>query len=278
MEIGRVIYILGEIGLTTYESKVYLSLLGRSSSTVSEIAIDSGLPRSQIYNTLKRLMVKGFCSAKPGKIQRYSATDPKIALKGYTEYLREAEIKRDEKIKELIGILKPQFEEGREEASPLEYIELLKDRKRIREMFLRLEREATREILMFTKAPYTAPLGQLKAEFDALSEAVSRGVKAKSIYEYEEGTKGDFIGIDTIDAFVSLGEEARIIKELPIKLAIFDERRVMLALNDPVTSHPSITTLVIEHSGLAKALKETFNGFWKKATPFEREESVRRKA
>ena len=59
METELIIKILGDIGFTEGESKVYLSLLKLGESKVGPIIKDSGISRSKVYDILDRLKVKG---------------------------------------------------------------------------------------------------------------------------------------------------------------------------------------------------------------------------
>ena len=52
------ISVLKGIGLTMYEAKAYLTLTSLISSTASEVAEKSGVPRSKIYDVLKGLIKK----------------------------------------------------------------------------------------------------------------------------------------------------------------------------------------------------------------------------
>lgn len=51
--------IVMQIGLSEYESKVYLELLRHSPQNGYQIARQSGVPRGKVYETLERLLVRG---------------------------------------------------------------------------------------------------------------------------------------------------------------------------------------------------------------------------
>jgi len=53
--------------------------------------------------------------------------------------------------------LEPAFAAGQEETDPLEYIEVLRDKRAINERFAELQNAVKREILVFTKPPYATP-------------------------------------------------------------------------------------------------------------------------
>ena len=54
--------ILKEVGLTTNETDVYLTLLKEGSISVNNIAEKAGLHRQAVYDALDRLLEKGFVS------------------------------------------------------------------------------------------------------------------------------------------------------------------------------------------------------------------------
>lgn len=73
--------ILQEIGLTEYESKIYLSLLSNGQISAYELAEKAGLYRQVTYDSLKRLMEKGFVnSVTEGKTKLFKAIDPNLIL------------------------------------------------------------------------------------------------------------------------------------------------------------------------------------------------------
>ena len=78
--------VLIQIGLTDYEAEVYLALLSNGQISAYELAEKAGLYRQVTYDSLKRLMEKGFVSSvQEGKTKLFKAIDPKLIL----EFLHE---------------------------------------------------------------------------------------------------------------------------------------------------------------------------------------------
>lgn len=76
--------LLKRVGLTDYETNIYLTLLGNDQLSVYELAKKTGLYRQACYDALNRLSEKGFVgSAKDGKHLIFRAVNPEIIL----EYL-----------------------------------------------------------------------------------------------------------------------------------------------------------------------------------------------
>lgn len=295
-------------GLSSYEAKSYLSLLERHTLTVSEISRLAGIPRANAYEALEKLMSKGMCTSKPGRTKRYSASDPlvleekflaqassaaevelqnlstkhketlkrsKAALEAELENLnrREREIlERTKQVKENITAvtkeLRPQYDKSRQEINPLDYIEILKDPYQIHKKFAQLVQEAKHEILVFTKPPYSGSREKIQEQVQEESQILKKGVRGRSIYEIPNTKQEAEWWFEAIDAAVKHGEEARVIKELPMKMAIFDSRIVIYTLEDPVSKQISLTTQIVEHRSLAKGLKVLFETFWERAEDY----------
>jgi len=80
--------ILERAGLSKGEIEVYLTLLKLGSSLVSKIAQETGLHRTNIYDTLEKLKEKGLISyVIKENIKYYSASDPEKLL----DYIKERE-------------------------------------------------------------------------------------------------------------------------------------------------------------------------------------------
>ncbi len=279
---------LHELGLTANEAKSYLSLLQKDTLTVQEVSKIAGIPRTNAYESLERLLAKGFCVSRPGRSRRYSASDPALLqekgvadLEGTFEielnklYSKQDEIlekKRAgrENLANLIKELTPLYKGSRNNESPLDYIEIIKEPSQVATRFARLVEGAKREVLVFTKPPYAAGLGSKELDGQVSGEITSlkRGVIHKSIYEIPSDPVERRLIYQEADEMVKVGEKARALGELPMKLAIFDEKTVIFTMEDPLLKKPSVTTLIIEHQSLAKTLKTLFNALWEKAADY----------
>ena len=70
------ISVLKGLGLTMYEAQAYLTLTSLISSTASEVAEKSGIPRSKIYDVLKGLTKKNFIDVEDGRPLTYNVKSP----------------------------------------------------------------------------------------------------------------------------------------------------------------------------------------------------------
>lgn len=277
-----------ELGLTTYEAKSYLSLLEKDTLTVAEVARIAKIPRTNAYEALEKLMSKGFCKKKPGATKKYSAADPafleeKTAAafdEKIEEEISELHKKHDEilskkknmreNLSNLVKELKPIYIKSRGENNPLDYIEIIKDPYQMNKRFMQLIGEAKKEVLVFTKPPFVSSPKVLEEQTAQQAKIMQdrNKPKIKCIYEISAADdKGVDWWFNDIDMAVKHGEEARVIKKLPMKMTIIDEKIVMLALVDNIfkSKQPSLTTQIVEHRDLARGLKILFETIWEQA-------------
>ena len=261
-ENGNGVNRLTRLGLTSYEAKAYLALIRRDSSTAAQVARLSGLPRQRIYDVLSSLVERGLASGRPGRVVKYGATAPDLALKRLVGRRRDELADMERETSEMIAELAPQFRAGQTHTDPLEYIEVLRDRQAINERFDELQAGIEREILVFTKPPYATP-----PQEEVVGLEVTRAHEARSVYEFS--VFGDPDVTEGVRRFIEAGEMARFVPELPLKLVIIDERTVMFGMEDPVAGGSDLTIMVVEHPSLAGVLKIAFNTVWEQGLTFE---------
>jgi sugar-specific transcriptional regulator TrmB len=246
---------LTALGLTTYEAKAYVALLGRGSFTAAEVARQGDLPRQRVYDVLGTLVEKGLASARPGRVVKYAAVAPDLAIERLVAGHRRSLEALERTATEVISELAPAFASGRANTDPLEYIEVLRDAGAINERFAELQNSVKREILVFTKPPYATPPQE---NIEGLG--VARSHTARSIYELS--AFDDPAVVAGIRRFSEAGEESRFVDVLPLKLVIIDETIVMFGMQDPVGAGTDLTMMVVEHPSLASVLKAAFESYW----------------
>ena len=254
---GELISRLSALGLTTYEAKAYVALLGRGSFTAAEVARQGELPRQRVYDVLGTLVEKGLASARPGRVVKYAATAPELALERLVAAHRRELEALERSAGELVAELGPTFASGRDNTDPLDYIEVLRDAGAVNERFNELQSSVKEEILVFTKPPYATPPQENVGGLEVLRSHRARSVYEMSAFEHPEWIAG-------IRRFVAAGEEARFVDSLPLKLVIIDEAIVMFGMQDPVGSGNDLTIMVVEHPSLAAILKTAFEATWER--------------
>lgn len=254
---------LQELGLPGREAEIYIALLQKKEFTAPEISKITSVSRSKCYELLQNLVRKNLCNAhlKNG-IKYFSGVDPEIAIKNILS-VYEDELERKKKFaynckKKLKSLHKKKVSLS----DPLDYIEFVSHPKQIRERWLEIQASSKKELLLFAKAPYVVTLNE---NLENEAAVIEQKVICKGIYEYKglntKEEKETFI--KTIEAFQRLGEETRLVKELPMKLVISDDFITMFSLNDRVSLTSSFTSIIVNHPSFAAALKTVFESYWK---------------
>jgi HTH-type transcriptional regulator, sugar sensing transcriptional regulator len=261
-----------DFGLTERETKVYMMLLTKKCFTTSELQNSVDITRTKIYEILQKMVARGICTERSvGKIKYYEAVEPRLAFQRvFDKYNEECqnEFDRRKKLKvELIKALNPVFDKSKDVVSPLDFIEIMKDKNQIQKKYLMSVRETKNEMLTFNKGPYVCDTTKrLSEQIKEERILLKRGIISRNIYEEGE-LKSQIWLMNCLKALSKSGNKARITKNLPIKMMVFDERRVILPLQQNSPEGNGITMLYIEHHGLALACKSLFNSVWEKAEP-----------
>ncbi|MFH1581907.1 MAG: hypothetical protein ABIC39_07580, partial [Pseudomonadota bacterium] len=213
----------------------------------------------------KNLSHKGFCTYKPGKIQKYSAADPQISITDFINIQKESELIREATALELLIELEPMYEKRKQKFNPLEFIEIVRGRNQIEKKILKLEEGTQHEFLGFVKAPYIKPPPKIHVK-----ELKNRGVNLRCIYEID-----NWKGYDFLSHQIKYGMEVRFVEQLPIKMAIYDKKSVLLDFHLPAET-PTYTTVVIEHPYFAQLMDLSFYTLWEKAIPLINEKELKK--
>ncbi len=72
--------VLRELGLTQYETRAYLAVLGKEVLTASQISEYAEVPYSKVYEVLASLEKKGWIKAEHGRPSKYYPKSPSEAL------------------------------------------------------------------------------------------------------------------------------------------------------------------------------------------------------
>jgi len=262
VENGELVAQLTRLGLTSYEAKAYLTLIRRDSFTAAQVARQSGLPRQRIYDVLGSLVQKGLAVSRPGNVVKYAATAPELAIDLLLTAHRDELSRMERDARTMVTDLKPAYEAGQAHTDPLEYIEVLRDRRAINERFAELQSAVKKEILVFTKPPYATPPQENVEGLEVSQSHAARSLYEFSVFDDPATSRG-------VQRFVEAGEDARFVPELPLKLVIIDELIVMFGMEDPVAGSSDLTIVVVEHPALAKVLKTAFDAIWDTGLTFD---------
>jgi len=236
--------VLGEVGLTDYESRAYLSLLKRGVMTAREISEYGNIPYSKVYETLNSLEKKGWVEVKRERPTRYYPKSPSEAIEA-------ARLRLEEMVGEWKRVasseLQPLYE--RRELREKPDIWILRGESstlaKLQEMLSVAKKE-----LMVAAPDFVTKL--MDAGVPMLAHLRNAGVKVSVMVT----KKGD------VAKMSSLGE-VRVRDTLFGGGVIVDAREALLILGD---DKPSLV-IWSNHIGLVKFARDYFQYLWESVQP-----------
>ena len=97
----KIINVLAKFGLSTYESKAYITMCSMINGKAIDISEASGIPRSKIYDVLKELNKKGFVEVERTKPLKYTVVTPKVVFERESEKIEAELAECEEELSEL---------------------------------------------------------------------------------------------------------------------------------------------------------------------------------
>ncbi len=256
---------LQQLGLNAYEARSYLVLLGHPRFKALEVAARAHVPRQKIYEVLDSLVEKGFAQVVQEKTKLFSAVDPELALPGYVERSRrrtEEELARQaQAAAQLAGELRGMLPEGSRRSGVLDYLQIISEPSQSAAQYRRMLAEARSEYLEFSRPSYAVDV----IDEELVRAAVRRGVACRVLLD---PSTLDEAWTCRIKALAGEGLEARRAVRLPLKMALFDGCRGLIALLDPVVTRPAWTALMFDHPGLGEAMRGLFEQYWSRSEKF----------
>ena len=254
---------LQQIGLNAYESRAYLVLIGHPRFKALEVAGPARIPRQKIYEVLDSLVEKGFVRVVQGKAKQFSAVKPRLALQSFLTRKRETYEREWQGRQELATVLTADlagvFRDGNRGQGPLNYLRIVAHTGQIAEEYRTFLSGTTEEYLEFARPPYAVdPIQE-----PMVRQLLENGTPCRLLYaslglEEEQ--------LSQLQLLEKARAKVRLVEDLPMKLALFDNYQGMISLDDPVVSQPRITALVFEHTQLASAMHSLFDDFWSRGT------------
>ena len=254
---------LHDIGLNAYESNAYIVLIGHGQFKALEVAGRSNIPRAKIYDVLNSLVDKGFVRVVHGKVKRFSAVEPRLALEGYLSRRRDRFLREWEDRQKVAAMLSSDlaevFRDGSNGHSPLDYLRIIGDTRQIVEEYRQMLLQTRNEYLEFARPPYGVDPGHEPI----VRSLADKGTACKLMFDSSD------VQSPARRAKLSLlekaGAEVRVGRNIPMKLALFDSHSGMISLDDPVVSQQKITALVFEHRSLGSAMRMLFEDSWNRS-------------
>lgn len=248
--------VLEPLGLTAPEEAAYRLLLRSGSLQTADIAREMQVTRREAASLLEELSAKGLVGQSAGTRPRFIPAPPDAAL----EILLLRRREELERTRMHIGELVEEFRRRADASNPGHLIEVITGRDAIFRRFNQLQRTASEMMRIFDTPPYASGGGQNEVEIELLA----RGVVYRTIYSADAlEAPGQ---PEVLREIVAAGEEARLLPELVMRLAIADRSAALIPLrmSGPGTEEGDI---LVHPSPLLEALITLFDVMWERALP-----------
>jgi hypothetical protein len=255
---------LRALGVGPDEELAYRALLVSPGSSVAELQERLGFGHHRLRRAMTELERKAMITRRAGVPARYQPAPPDIVVEALIS-AREDELNQARLAgHELMMLLR----KPAEQLHVTDLIEILTSRDAAAERWLQLQR-ATHERLEVLVRP---PWGQQRIEDDeAMQQSLhERGVVVAGIYD-ESALRHPGL-LDHIRRMTKLGEDARVVNHVPLKLALFDRRSALVPLTQPGPTSQVDAGLVVHESALLDALIALFDLYWQRSVEINLED------
>ncbi len=223
---------LKKLGLSTYEARVYVTLIQRGESTAGDLSSAADVPRPRIYDILEKLEKRGFVVSTVGRPTRFKAVPPSRALQSLIEEKK----KELEEMKARISEVAAKLERlGREEETE-GGVWVLRNPSLSRSKLFEVISSATREVVVSLHNHLLSSYGDIIQR--AIEDAVTRGVDVKVLLP--KNLNLSFEGATVIK------------REFAPPLILADDK-ILVPLDD------ESKILLMENENIAKSFRKTLN-------------------
>ncbi len=255
---------LQQVGLNAYEARSYLVLMGHSRFKALELAGRAHVPRQKVYEVLDSLVDKGFAQVVQEKTKLFSAIDPSLAIPSFlarrSQIVQRQLVEQEQLADGLIHDLNTIYQDGHRGNAALDSICLVNDPMQTAVHHRRMLEGVTQDYVELCAHPLETNL----FNEHLLSAMAARGVACRLIMDAELFNKEH---AERLEECRNCGVLVRFLDKLPLQLVLFDRRRGLLALLDPVRSASLWTSVIFEHAGFAEAMSCLFESYWCQSRP-----------
>ncbi|MFF4259736.1 LuxR C-terminal-related transcriptional regulator [Streptomyces sp. NPDC001663] len=243
------------VGVSAFDERLYQAILNQPDAGAAGWALLTGASPARVREACNRLLTLGLLQP-PDSMGGLRAVDPRVAIR--------ALIRRRETESELLAATAEEmataYEAGLLREEPTRLVEVASGEgaiaARLEEMYARAEHE----VCLFDTPPYLAPPAP---QVDLQADLLNRGIVSRGIYA-ATGLEDPKV-LSRALRMVELGEQARVLPSVPLKLLVVDGCRALLPLT--ASAAGGYCAVVVWHSAVTEALQKLFEMAWQQATP-----------
>lgn len=250
--------VLETLGVGADAEHVYRVLLENPGASTTDIRRRTNLGQRRVRRAIDELERKAMVARRSGVPARFQPAPPDIVVEALIS-AREDELSqaRLDALQLTTSLYTPH-----EQPQVADLIEILTTREAVAERWLQMQRVTRERIEVFVRPPYA----QEQVEDD---EAVQRLLHERGVMTfavYDEGALRSPGALDHIRRMTALGEQARVVSRLPLKLAIFDRRIALVPVSHSDPESTVDAGLLVHKSALLDALIALFDIYWQRGT------------
>lgn len=250
----------GLLGVDPDAERLYRLLVRSGPATTAQLASELGDDVALVAARAAELRAAGLVAALAGGDSTFAPVDPRVALRSLTDRRSE----QLDRIRAQVPLLAELFENARHRGTGNGATVVLADPDAIAATYVRVQHQARTQFLAFDRPPYVS------ASDNPLQPVVlDRGVSWRAVYA---AASFEIPGAwDEARELAGKGEQARVVGELPVKLAIADHDLALVSLQlDPLR----IEALRTESRPMVEALCALFEHYWQRGTPIAAADSA----
>ncbi|MFI1096942.1 LuxR C-terminal-related transcriptional regulator [Streptomyces sp. NPDC020917] len=249
---------LESVGLDEPAERVYRVVLARSPVSVPELTgLLPDLTAAALRRALEILVQAELVEQLAGRPARYGAVDPRLGLAALIRSRRDAL----DRTASALEVYAAEYHERMLRTDMHRLIEIIEGPAAITARLSELMAGAEREVLAFDAPPYvTVDRTASESELDLLRRNIGvRALYASEVLEIPERA-------DRLRGLVDLGEQARVVPRVPLKMVLIDGRDAVIPLTASAEGTRT-TAALVRRSRLCDALVELFEAHWAQAVP-----------
>jgi HTH-type transcriptional regulator, sugar sensing transcriptional regulator len=242
---------LQKFGLTYYGARIYETLVLLGSSDATRLSSESDVPRTKVYDILRRLETEGWITSKHTRPITYTARYPR-------DVLEERKAAFNAAVDETSNELSMLYDNQVDKENPRVW--LLRGSGNVTAKLLDMISRSKKSVLLMGALYFADEIGQLKKE---LANAKKRGVTVRLLTQKSIRLKDGDLDI--------LGQLSPVVSEVKIygppysKSAVVDDREILMVfsrIDGEMPDEDSIIAIWIPNTSVASYWASVFNAVW----------------
>lgn len=242
---------LQKLGLTYYGARIYATLVATWPSNATRLSRESEVPRSKIYEVLRRLVTERWVTVEHTRPITYTAKYPK-------DIFEERKAAFNSEVDETSNELSMLYDKLMDKENPKVW--LLRGMDNITVKILDMMGRSKKSIMLLGTLYSEKEIGQIQKQ---LAYAKKSGVNVRVISRRYIGLKEG--KLDVADRLSSIVPEIKISGPEFSKFVIVDEKELLIMFSkvtDEVPDMDSIIAIWIPNVSVASYQASMFNGIW----------------